>query len=278
MAGEALEHPTGERARTAGVRLALLIELVHGRDRPSGARGERDGLRRVRHQARVARRSADVRRGRDLVVDLEDREDRRQADPEPHRLLEPAERDRLHEGDAGVDHDGERDGLDAGGGEASRGLGGGVRRPAAFGPTAGRRPSDSEQLQVLRPLPVRHRVADTATARTGASSCRPSRTPRRRTPSRPDPVRARRATPPARAGASRRSRPPRRGCPASTARGPAARPRSRAGRPGAAPRRRGRGSRARTAPGTRRACSPGCRPSPGPARSGPRAPTRCSSG
>ena len=125
VAGEPVEHRPGERARAARVRLALLVELVHRRERPSRARGEPDRLRRIRHQPRVARRSADVRRRRDLVVDLEDREDRGEADPEPSRFLEPTEWDRLHEGDPRVDHDRERDGLDAGGGEASRGLRGG---------------------------------------------------------------------------------------------------------------------------------------------------------
>ncbi len=60
------------------------------------------------------------------------------------------------------------------------------------------------------------------------------------------PARARPVTPRDRAAASRTSRPPRPGRPASTARGPAARPRSRGVRPGGAPRRRGRGSRAPT--------------------------------
>ena len=139
VAGEALEHRPGERAGAAGVGLALLVELVHGRERPSGARGERDGSRRVRHQPRVAGRSADVRRGGDLVVDLEDREDGGQADPEPDRVLEPTEGDRLHEGDAGVDHDRERDGLDAGGGEASRGVHGGGPAAGDLRPPRGRR-------------------------------------------------------------------------------------------------------------------------------------------
>ena len=43
VAGEALEHPAGERPGTSRVGLTLLIELVHRRERPSGARGERDG-------------------------------------------------------------------------------------------------------------------------------------------------------------------------------------------------------------------------------------------
>ena len=160
VARETLEHPARERARAAGVRLALLVELVHGRERPSGAGGERDRLGRVRHQPRIAGRSPDVRRGRDLVVDLEDREDRRQADPELDRLLEPAERDRLHEGDAGIDDDGERDGLDAGGGEPSRGRPRRRTRRRSLGPWSARLPSDSEQLQVLGPLPIRHRVLE----------------------------------------------------------------------------------------------------------------------
>ncbi len=122
VAGEALEHPTGERAGAARVRLALLVELIDRCESPSRARGEPDRLGGIGHQPRVARRSGDVRRGGDLIVDLEDREDRRQADPELDRVLEPAERDRLHEGDSGVDHQRERDRLDAGGGEAARGL------------------------------------------------------------------------------------------------------------------------------------------------------------
>jgi hypothetical protein len=138
MGGEPVEHRPGERAGAARVGLALLVELVDGRERPSRARREPDRLGRIRHQPCVARWSGDVGRGRDLVVDLEHREDRGQADPEPHGLLEPTEGDRLHEGDARVDHDRERDRLDAGGGEASRGVHGGGPAAGDLRPPAGR--------------------------------------------------------------------------------------------------------------------------------------------
>ena len=84
--GQAVEHPPGERPRAARIRLALLVELIDRRERPAGARRERRRLGGIGQQARVAGRAADVRRGRDLVVDLEDREDGGQADPVRRRF------------------------------------------------------------------------------------------------------------------------------------------------------------------------------------------------
>ena len=73
----------------------------------------------VGHQARIARRSPEVGRRRDRIIDEEDGEHGGQSDPEPDGLLEAMQRDALHERHPGVVDHRERHHLDAGGGEAA---------------------------------------------------------------------------------------------------------------------------------------------------------------
>jgi hypothetical protein len=132
-ARQPLEHPLRERPAAGGVRLSLLIPLVDGRERPPGARRERHGRVHVGHQPRVPGRPADVLRRGDLIVDHEHREHWRQTDPEPGRLLQPADRHGLDERDARVVDHRQGDGLHPGVRQTTDGRG---RRGA--GRTAGR--------------------------------------------------------------------------------------------------------------------------------------------
>jgi hypothetical protein len=73
---EPFEHRAGERPGACRVGLALLVELVDGRQRPARAGGQPEDGCGVRHQTGIARRSTDMGRGGDLVVHEEDREHR----------------------------------------------------------------------------------------------------------------------------------------------------------------------------------------------------------